>query len=523
VFLQLGPTTAAHLTADVCIIGAGIAGLTIARELASSGQDILLIESGGERFEAGSQELNSAEIAGHPYRGHEEGRNRVLGGNSIAWGAQLITIGKEEWDRRDDVGMTGWPIPQSEIARYDDRVYSQFGIVLRRPPRRVSKRFWRGGDDLQFIYSHWAPFKKRNLANAIGQGLRSQKNVRVLLHATAIELNLDESRQLVTGVVCANLTSRCSIQAKVFIVAAGALEATRLLMLSDKQFPNGIGNQSGLVGKYFQDHLSVTVADLDSDLSPLTKSRFSPFFLGSVFCYPRVVPTPSAAKLLHLPGIFAHIQTQVEGENAFDVLKKIFQRLQMEGKLRVKRRELGVLVQELPYLSKMGVARLLSWPLPTHRLARSFLQVDVEHLPSLASRISLSDKMDILGMRKLKIEWRVGEFEINSIAKFAHVLKSNLFNDSSVIWRDLSPQHLLNHGWDTYHPSGTTVMSREASSGVVDTDLKVHGIKNLYIASTSVFPSAGIANPTFTLLGLCYRLVDHLKATQFNSRTVGEN
>lgn len=510
------------LQADICIVGAGVAGLSLAHELSNTDMDVLVLESGGRKDELGTQRLYETELTGLPHEGVHNGRFRVYGGSSTRWGAQLMTYERMDFANRPYVNVSGWPLDFDEVACFYERAQD----VLEVNSHSYEADLWDelsidpvgfDADKLRYRFSKWAAFRSRNLAKTVGPKCEAASNIHIMLHANLVEITPLPDESEVDHLRVRSLGGiEATVRAKTFILCCGAIEVARVLLASRSVSPAGIGNRYDLVGRYFQDHISVRAARLfPADRKKFT-ATFDPFLRGSTMHTCKVVMTPEVQAQSDSLNIMGHVVYGFTEESGLYELRKILRAVQSSKN---------------PVPSPMGAWRILRYSSDIFRMvfgqflarrrlspkfARCHLDIECEQAPSPDSRVSLSERLDALGMPVAELRWQLSDLEKRSVASYI-----SLFREE---WERLSlgkaewNESVFQEGddWmeacrDTYHHAGTTRMSSNPERGVVDTDLRVHGVDNLYIASTSVFPTSGCANPTLTMMALCMRLADHLK------------
>jgi choline dehydrogenase-like flavoprotein len=182
-------------------------------------------------------------------------------------------------------------------------------------------------------------------------------------------------------------------------------------------------------------------------------------------------------------------------------------------------KDISIVIGNLPRLLGNAYRRVARWQAPILGFDELLLFCSVEQTPDPSSRVTLAQQTDALGMPLLRIDWRIGELERRSVMRLNELIGLELR-------RAGLPEHFSNShlsedlNWrsqfiDRAHPSGTTRMSDSPKQGVVDRNCRVHGVAGLYIAGSSVFPTAGHANPTLTIVALAIRLADWLKRHEF--------
>ena len=519
-FDKLEPGTL--LEADICVIGAGVAGLTLAREFQGSGMKILLIESGGRKDEIDTQRLYESDVIGMPHDGIHNGRFRVFGGSSTRWGAQLMTYETLDFEPREHVPESGWPLAYDEVAAY----YKRAQAVLRVNDDSFEEDFWETAgitplpfdrEILHYRFSKWAAFRHRNLARTIGPDCEKSDHIDVLLHANLAEIKLEENGKSVAALVVRSLAGREGlVKARRYILCCGAIENARLLLASCSTAPNGVGNDHDLVGRYFQDHVSVRVARLYPDDRKRFTETFDPCLRAGTMHSCKVAMTPSAQRRFACVNVMGHVVYGFTEESGLYELRKILRAVQSKRNPLPSPMGAWRILRYSNDAFRMVFGQFLARRRLSPRLAKCHLDIECEQAPSPDSRVTLSGERDAMGMQRVKLDWRITDTEKATVKKYCELFgeewqrlalgrvawEPGLFEDDNK-WKSACR--------DTYHHAGTTRMHNDPAHGVVDTDLKVHGISNLFIASTSVFPTSGCANPTLTMMALCIRLADRLK------------
>jgi choline dehydrogenase-like flavoprotein len=248
-----GPT---QLTCDLCVVGTGAAGLTIASEMLDASLNVVLVESGGLDFEPPTQSLYDVDISGLPHPGSTQGRFRVCGGSTTKWGGQALPLMPSDFKRREWVTHSGWPISFEEVSRYypracrflsvDEKNFDTdlFSYLGARPPGFDVQRVW-------YHFSKWSPHP--DLRQHYLGTLRNSKNCTLLLHANVTNIVLEAEFGRVRQLEVQSLDSRkATVRAKMFVLCVGGIESARLLLSNRRQRLNGIGNDFDLVGRFFR-------------------------------------------------------------------------------------------------------------------------------------------------------------------------------------------------------------------------------------------------------------------------------
>ena len=283
------------LAYDLVIVGAGMAGITIADRLRPSGARVCLLEAGGVDPELSAQRLYQGASVGRPYFGLDRCRFRVLGGSSVLWGGWSRPLDPDDFDARDWIALSGWPITAGELApdyaraarllglETDSFAAADWGMRLPPPPPIGAPEFEPG------IIQHG----RVDFGERFGSSLAAAENVTVLLHANVTELRSDRHGARIDEAVVATLAgSRLTVRAAVFVLAAGGIENPRLLLASRSSRPDGIGNESDFVGRCFMDHLHVASGYVDPADGEGLPSFFEHPIGGTSAAHGMLVPTP---------------------------------------------------------------------------------------------------------------------------------------------------------------------------------------------------------------------------------------
>ncbi len=506
--------------ADVCIIGSGAAGLTLVKELEGHAGSILLLEGGGHGHEAESHSLFDATVVGPPHSGIHAGRARVFGGTTTLWPGQVLRFDAHDFESRAWVAHSGWPISAHDLEPFYARAEQQ---LLLGPDLTYERLCLLAGvapvafDSARVAVSCSRWMSRPNFATQYGPAAVRSRQLTVLLHANATELLLHEGGANVETVRFASLSGRRGVaRARVFVLCAGGIENPRLLLASGEDRAAAFGNAYDLVGRYYHDHLGVDFGNLAVINRRRLNDLFQLFYRDGTKYGPKVVPTvdhAAAAGTLN-----AHAEVMFVGDPDSPVAAA---------------RQLLSAVLRRPKPNPATVAhpwrRLLSSPVETAQLAyRVYVKHRVgtpangvvalagqcEMLPRPESRVTIGRDHDRIGMPRAELHWSRGDLERATLADLHNVVAGEL----SRLRLAARPADLPATAWpeqvtDFYHHMGTTRMSDSERSGVVDRNCRVHGVSNLFVGGSSVFPTGGRSNPTLTIVAMCIRLADHLKAS----------
>jgi choline dehydrogenase-like flavoprotein len=513
----------ASFEADICIIGAGAAGITIAREFLGTRYKILVLEAGGFDPEEDSQRLLESEVVGLPHNSIHDGRARVLGGTTTLWGGQALRFEDLDFTAREWIPESGWPISRETLDPFYDRAERVLHLGDSIPYEELCRSFGIAPPafDPNRLYmecSRWSP--KPNFGRTYREELRSAPNVSVLLHANATAIVTDEAGKSVESVEFKTLDGKKGIaRARFWVICCGGIETARLLLASDSVDANGVGNRNGLVGRFFQEHLHINFGELAAKNRAHLQDFFESFFARGLKYAPLVTLTrrmQAENKLLSVHGI---VVFEPAPDSGIAAMKKLFRaaigrNLSNAAELR---RWIGRSLASPGELARLAYRLYVQKRAGTPSRGPILFGAQCEMAPNPNSRVTLSEARDALGMPRVKLDWRLGELERRTLAEFVKILASE-FERLGLGSFDLKqaaslddPEEWVSRVRDSAHHMGTTRMHESPQHGVVDPQCRVHGIDNLYIGSSSVFPTSARSNPTLTILALSLRIADQLK------------
>lgn len=510
---------------DLCIVGSGPAGSTIARELSGTNIRVVLIESGGFARESLADALNAVENIGHPRVADQWAvRNRIVGGSSHTWGGRCAPLDAIDLQRRPWVPDSGWPFSIEHLEPYLDRSAAYLGLAVgkgfsderfwglagRKTPgfapntAELEPFFWQFSRDGDGSYPYEYVRMGRNLADRLGA------NVTLVTGATVLRLNPVASGRAMASVdIAAPDGSRNTVRAPTVVLCAGGIENARLLLSSDAVTPKGLGNDRDVVGRYFMDHLRGPVGSFDIAASSALQKRFGRYNLRGNLFRAGLRLSPEIQEAEHLLNCAAWLGEVQAPDDPWNALKSILGGgPNLSRNIHVAAANAGLLVRGLGdyVVERNGVPR---------KLEALTLDCMSDQRPDRDSRITLSDRRDRFGSRLPRIDWRVHADEARTVRRMAMLVSDALPGMGFPPLR-LEPWILDGGDYpetfrDVAHPSGTTRMSDDPSRGVVDANCLVHGVEGLYVAGSSVFPTMGHCNPTQTIVALALRLADRLK------------
>jgi len=467
-----------------------------------------------------------------------EGRRRQFGGTANLWNHEVrgestryiryVPLDEIDFECRDWVPESGWPFSRREIQSYYERAQQVCGIG------RFNYRdgAWeRGTENSQ----PWQTEKIESVACLFGSSriflkdyrreLARDERVSVILHSTLLHLEMDPLSRTITSAQAATPDGRrLRVRAQAFVLGAGGLENARILLLQNALQPGGLGNQHDMVGRCFMDHPAITLGTL----IPSSGAVFAQAGLydqyddkGQATMYilhirPDVM---RREKMLNLCGVLVpHFRNfranspavihQLLTRTPRFLLKRILAEPRSgEPSPSIRQRLLTQYYSE----GQCGWSSL-------GRLERRFAEFGIhalaEQAPDRSNRIILGEQIDTFGQQKVKVLWQWNELDLRSIRQAQQIMRLELASAGigAFIPAEEMPGSQPRRFCSAHHFMGTTRMHDNPRNGVVDADCRVHGVPNLFIAGSSVFPTGGFANPTLTIVALAIRLATHLQS-----------
>jgi choline dehydrogenase-like flavoprotein len=510
---------------DLCIVGAGAAGIALAREFMDTRCRVVVLESGGLQWSARVQRLYAGENVGLPSYALTYSRFRVFGGTTTQWAAQCRPLDSIDFEQRPGIPHSGWPFDHAHLQPWYPRAMALCGLGLdEQPPWEPDSGALPLADrELEAIRFRFG--YPRDFGEAHRREFERSSNVTVVLNANAIELVAAADLRSVQGIRAKTLDGRpFQVRARAYVLACGGIENARLLLASNQIASAGLGNQHDVVGRFFMDH------------PYLTTGHFAPAAARHADG-PHVIRSYKRAGLDQKSHVGFALKEHIRRDEALNGCSAYFIRLLASetapeqfsagGKSRQRLAELlehrtlrgAGIGRHLRNIAKgyravgLTLARRASDLIrPRHVLA---FRTILETTPRPDSRVILTTARDRLGMPTVRVDWRVSESDRRGLDRLrqavAKAIESGRFG---ILVEDPGVDEL---GWPNSmeggkHHMGTTRMHLDPKQSVVDPDCRVHGMANLYVAGSSVFPTSGYANPTFTIVVLALRLADHLKA-----------
>lgn len=472
-------TNGSTVETDVCVVGAGAAGITLALDLMKGGLDVCLLEAGGLERNVDSDDPYEGENVGRPYS-LTGTRLRFFGGTTNHWGGWCRPLDGIDFRHRRYVPWSGWPIERSQLDRFYERAtevceiepygfdLSQFSTSAKLDAANF-EHFSPEFNTKLFRFSPPTRFGKR-----YRREIEESSSTRCILDSTVVDI---ETRGgLVDRLHVRSGDKNFFIKAGAYVVASGGIENARLLLASNRQSPHGLGNDHDIVGRFFCDHIGLSSATiLTSESVPYVRH-----------------PRDGVDLLPHLS-----FRDQVLDR----------EELLNFGAIFIDARNTRLL--DLEYLEDPRL-----FELHPEGDGRNIYHVvfRLEPVPNPNSRVTLTSERDTNGMPRVRLDWQPEPLEAESLDRtvdlFARLVgAAGLGRARRLVFG--TPDELQRATYSSHH-MGTTRMADDPKRGVVDSNCRVHGVPNLYVAGSSVFPTCGFANPTLTIVALAARLAKRL-------------
>lgn len=492
---------------DICIVGAGAAGISMALEWIDAGHHVILLEGGGFEYSLDMQALYAGKSTGDPYNVPlEVARLHYFGGTTNHWAGWCSPMEPLNFEKRDWVPYSGWPFDKKHLDPY----YARAHVHLELGPYEYDPSFYEANregykqlpfnDELVWT-KMWQFSPPTRMGTRYREDIVNAENIHLYTYANVSEIEANETVREVTGLKAQTIDGKTHhVKARYYVLACGAIQNARVLLASNNQAPAGIGNDNDLVGRFFMEHIEMGSAQLITE-----EPSVLPMYQFSVGPTTRP-PTGELAlseKVQRDQGIL-NSTASLRGGTFPEEMSSFFKRfaeMQAEKQSPEERRE----------------RRNSSWRVPEGARQDFRLQTRAEQAPNPDSRVVLSNEKDALGMPFADLHWKLTELDQRSIRVFFEIVAREFGRtgvgrlqllDWLIDGDDSEWPHFLSGG---FHHMGTTRMHDDPKQGVIDANARVHGVENLFVAGASTFPTSGAPNPTLTLVAQSIRLSDHLK------------
>ena len=511
----------AEVPTEVCIIGAGPAGIAMALELGGAGFRVLVLEAGGIGQSGAAQRLASGESVGHPYYRLDMARIRAFGGSSNHWrewsGMRARPLDPLDFDARPEVDRGGWPFDRASLEPHYRRAQELCALG----PFDYETGSWVEPGEAEPLplppeLAETISFQSAKLGNFPGllPRVTAGGDVSLMLHAHALEIVTDDAGTRAAHVVVgARPGHRFRVRADVIVLATGGIDNARLLLASRAHHTEGIGNQHDLVGRFFMEHPHVNTGVIVPDGAMPSLALYQRRSVGGT---DHIAMLKLPDEVMRREGLLTSAWSLVPtgaanvsppGRALVGLKNSWAHRRPLPGTLAGLRAIAAHPRESLGLAAQVAGARAREQPTLVQ------LSMMAEQAPNRSSRVTLSTRRDAFGSPVARLDWRLTDLDLHSIRRtqdlLAEALRAGGVGHVEQRFGEGRPTATVAGG---YHHMGTTKMDASPSRGVVDADGRVHGVANLYVTGMSVFPTAGYANPTLTVTALAVRLARHLRA-----------
>ncbi len=496
-------TDGTRLTADVCVVGAGAAGITITRALLRAGYRVCLLEAGGLSVDPAVDALAAVENVGIDYRPNDA-RMRLFGGTTNHWGGHCVPLNPIDLEARDWIDHSGWPFSFDELRPYYQAAHEVLGLGpfdynAAEGAARIGARLF--DFDGVNVATTMSLHNRVRFGLEFGDALNAARNLQCILYADVSSIDLANAEsEVVRSVSVRSIAGNAfTVQARAFVIACGGIENARLLLASNQQRPAGLGNHADAVGRFFMEHIwyeSGYIAPTPPLATYRHYAREVPY--NDVRARFQIAIPPEKQRELRISAFRAEL---VEKPSAYWETWHV----RHQG---IDPSDIGVL---LANPLKMGAALRCR----EHAAPDVFVLGNlIEQIPNPESRVTLSESRDPLGRPLARLNWRLSRQDHDCIFHAHEVIASEIGRRSvgrmRVTMHDRSELDLSGAAGASHH-MGTTRMHIDPARGVTDAQGRVHFTRNLYVAGSSLFPTSGYANPTLTIVALALRTADALK------------
>jgi choline dehydrogenase-like flavoprotein len=521
--LRSGPPPG-EIVGDVCIVGTGPAGISLALELSKKGRRVVLLEGGGPVYEQDSQDLYRGRVTGHHHIDTANSRLRQFGGTSGHWTGMCAPLDPLDFEPRDDVPHHGWPITRADL----DPFYARAQDYLDLGPFKYEFGDWAAklpgkplpldpGKVFTDVYQQSPPTR---FAEKFHNAIRDDARIDCWLHANLTDIVLSDGSGVVESVTVRTLEgAQTKVRAKTFVIACGGIENARILLNSRKQRPAGIGNENDLVGRYYTDHMTIETSTVMFNEGVDTALYPEEIDVDGTMLALGLKIHPDLVKRLHLNNNSAFLVAQHDSEVydddfrnygwiAFSTMLKTFSRGHVPDRFAEHYCDV---VDDFGAVATGVYRHAVRKIAPPSRASVFKIRQDAEQSPNPDSRVSLIEEKDALGFNRIALDWRITSDDLLKLRRTHEVIGAAI-GTAGVgrlqIGIPETPDPEV--AYSGYHHMGTTRMHADPKQGVVDADCRVHSVRNLHMAGSSTFTTGGCANPTLTVTALAIRLADHL-------------
>jgi choline dehydrogenase-like flavoprotein len=533
------------LTADLCIVGAGAAGITLALQLIDSGLEVLVLESGGLEPEPATQALYSGSVEeARLHSPPDRYRQRRFGGTSTIWGGRCMPFDPIDFEPREFMPHSGWPLGREELLPFYRRANRlaeagefeyQAGPALGASCRPMIRNF----DSPHFTSDTLERFScPTDFGARYGHKLTAAANVTVVLHANVVRIQLAREGGQVESLDVRTLGGKSfTARARQFVIASGGLENARLLLASRDVHSSGIGNSNDLVGRFYMCHLAGTIGAITINKPLQDVYHGYEVDADGIYCRQRLALREEVQREQGIGNFIArlHHPRITDPAHRNSILSLLYLAkpiIPYEYSVRLHGGAKSDFATWLQHMRNVATAPFDAFRFATHMVRDRFLaerkfpsiimrsranlfslDFHAEQQPNPLSRVTLSEQLDPFGMPRIHLDWRYTAIDVDTVKRSLALLAADL-SQSGVGRFEYDPdsveEEVTRYGAYGGHHIGTVRMGRGPRDSVVDSNGRVHGVHNLYVAGSAIFPTSSQANPTLTVIAMALRLAEHL-------------
>jgi choline dehydrogenase-like flavoprotein len=507
---------------DVCIIGAGVAGITLANELRSVFDQVILVEAGSREYLQEVQDTCAPETLHHMIPDPTYSRLKMLGGSSNHWQNNTSPFTPLDFQRRDWIKNSGWPISYHDLAPYYPKAAEYCGVGN----DGYSTAYWLNtlnGEDvvresnivLTQVSKHSNP--PIRFFEAYGKELVDSDHVTVLINSYLTDMTFDASAKKIVSIETKSVNGHQNkINAKAFVLCLGGLDNPRILLAMNQKYDNRIGNQGDSVGRYFMEHPTPRAAHL------FTTNDLPGFYEGGHHGNRRIGVYFSLSEDALLTNYCTNLRIPLnpstdymmsDGISSFHILKEDLGNGSWPDNFGTHISHLISNFDDvIEAISRKSFGKELFES--ANEIAGFEMPMMMEQTPNRDNRITLGSIKDKFGLPRINIQWALSESDKNMVWKSLEVVAREfgalsigrlqlLRERASRLWGDQL-------GFSDHH-MGTTRMAEHPGLGVVDKDQRVFGTQNLYVSGSSIFATGSHVPPTLTIAAFSIRLAKILQ------------
>jgi choline dehydrogenase-like flavoprotein len=462
--------------ADVCVVGAGPAGITLALSLAELGHEVVLLEGGG-LAPPGPDELDlyAGKVSGRQYP-LRASRLRYFGGTTGHWGGWCRPLDEIDFASKPHIPFSGWPIGRSELIPWYAQAHEWLEIPasdyfeVQTPP--FASNLLPSTLGLITRYFRFSP--PTRYGTTYRERVVEHSRIRCYLGANVTALERSGEGRIKSVIAHSLRGKRLEVRPRFVVLGMGGIENARFLLNTDERKDAAIGNHSDWLGRGFMDHPGWSPGTVISQEN-LAYHQF----------------THEDHMVMPVLGIADDVLMSEPLVNCCGILHPVsFD----DGIEKDYFRN--------PWVGSLGTAG---------EVASYRLQLIFEPSPCRESRVEVADERDALGLRRTRLHWTFNDYDFDMLKRSIRLINAYLGQTGTgrlKLTKPVDDSNVRDRIGTGLHHMGTTRMSADPADGVVDADCRVHGFDNLFVAGSSVFPTVGFSNPTLTIVALACRMAD---------------